>query len=90
MFNMSDIRALEWIKEHRGEIEFRNGYIRFNDDGTIDTDMSCEFQDYVSVKVGFESKVAKTIYAATKELQKWYYGSKWDGELIEEEPSLEI
>lgn len=80
MFTKNDIKALQWIKEHHGEVSFRNGYYSFNDDGTFKSDVATEIVEYVKVEVGFEYRLARTIEAATLQLQERYYGTSWNEE----------
>ncbi|MNI84744.1 hypothetical protein D3C73_1416730 [compost metagenome] len=80
MFSVNDIKALKWIKEHHGEVSFRNGYYTFNEDGTYKNDISTKIVEYVVVEVGFEKKMALTIEAATLQLQERYYGMSWNNE----------
>lgn len=77
----NDLKALAWVQEHQGQVRFRKGHIRFNDDGSIDQNMACPNQTYVEVRVGFKEREAKTIEDATLQLQAWYYGTQWTEEL---------
>jgi hypothetical protein len=81
VFSPTDIKALMWIQEHNGSVLFQQGYIRFNEDGSINEHMVCPFQDYVIVEIGFKKITAKTITEATLRLQEGYFGTKWSKEL---------
>ncbi|WPS85623.1 hypothetical protein SMD22_00760 (plasmid) [Brevibacillus halotolerans] len=80
-FKNLDVQALMWIQEHHGSVQFHNGYIRFNENESIEQNMDCPFQEYVVVRIGIEKRAAKTITDATLSLQKWYFGTKWSEQL---------
>lgn len=83
-FSANDLKALQWVQYHHGRVDFRNGHIRFNDNGTFDQNMACPFHEYVIVHVGFEERTAKTIEEATISLQKRYFGTRWSDKLQED------